>query len=259
MSNHGYITSCTLELSERSLIFGFYKFSMHSLPIKRVVHRESSVTKRASLELEAHQTLNAIMRQYLLLTFSLLLLATSLLAAPQSKKISVKAPSPYENIRCQCDNYTWRDTYGKIQVAAVNFSKSQITCVQIYQLDVSFITCYHNLYRVTARALMQLEVGGAMSVATIAMTSNTRRTAGISTVSCGDGHTRPVPHLHLAMVAAMVVGVMKGMAAATVATTTTGLKGPTDPTLEVSLEDSSAARVLVLLLVSMNVLELSLL
>ena len=200
------------------------------------------------------------MRQYLLLTFSLSLLATSLLAAPQSKKISVKAPSPYENIRCQCDNYTWRDTYGKIQVAAVKFMKSQITYVQIPQLHVSFITCYHNLYRVTARALMQLVVGGAMSVATIAMTSNTRRTAGISTVSCGGGPTRPVPHLHLAMVEAMVVDVMKGMGAATVvATTTTGLIGPTDPTLEVLLEDSSVARVLVLLSVSMNVLELSLL
>ena len=115
------------------------------------------------------------------------------------------------------------------------------------------------MYRVTARALMQLVVGGAMSVATIAMTSNTRRTAGISTVSCGGGPTRPVPHLHLAMVGATVVDVMKGMGAATVATITTGPIGQTDPTLGVLLEDSSVARVLVLLSVSMNVLELSLL
>ena len=109
---------------------------------------------------------------------------------------------------------------------------------------------------------MQLVVVGAMSGATIVMTSNTRRTAGISTVSCGSGPTRPVPHQLLAMMAAtVVVAVTKGMEAAMVATTTgqIGPTGPTDPTLEVSLADSSAARVLVLLSVSMDVLEIFLL
>merc|ERR1719499_1252014 len=32
------------------------------------------------------------------------------MAAPQTK-----AASPYENYGCQCDRYTWVDTYGKIQ------------------------------------------------------------------------------------------------------------------------------------------------
>ena len=58
------------------------------------------------------------MKQYTIAIamFSLLAVATCVLGAPQSKKIGVKAPSPYENCNCQCDHYTWQDTYGAIQV-----------------------------------------------------------------------------------------------------------------------------------------------
>merc|ERR1711936_977360 len=73
-------------------------------------------TRGASLELETHATAqNIIMKQYTIAMFSLLAVATCVLGAPQSKKIGVKAPSPYENCNCQCDHYTWQDTYGAIQ------------------------------------------------------------------------------------------------------------------------------------------------
>ena len=53
--------------------------------------------------------------------FALMAVTASVLGSPQRKKISVKAPSPFENYGCQCDNYTWLDTYGKTQVGANSF------------------------------------------------------------------------------------------------------------------------------------------
>merc|ERR1711884_481053 len=50
------------------------------------------------------------MKQHICLALSLFCLGASTMAAPQTK-----AASPYENYGCQCDRYTWVDTYGKIQ------------------------------------------------------------------------------------------------------------------------------------------------
>merc|ERR1712027_242206 len=60
-------------------------------------------------------TQNIIMKKYTLIMFALMAVTACVLGSPQRKKISVKAPSPFENYGCQCDNYTWQDTYGKIQ------------------------------------------------------------------------------------------------------------------------------------------------
>ena len=61
-------------------------------------------------------TQNIIMKKYTLIMVALMAVTACVLGSPQRKKISVKAPSPFENYGCQCDNYTWQDTYGKIQV-----------------------------------------------------------------------------------------------------------------------------------------------
>merc|ERR1711978_28609 len=61
-------------------------------------------------------TQNIIMKKYTLIMFALMAVTACAVGSPQRKKISVKAPSPFENYGCQCDNYTWQDTYGKIQV-----------------------------------------------------------------------------------------------------------------------------------------------
>merc|ERR1712241_1208715 len=60
-------------------------------------------------------TQNIIMKKYTLMMFALMAVTACVVGSPQRKKISVKAPSPFENYGCQCDNYTWQDTYGKIQ------------------------------------------------------------------------------------------------------------------------------------------------
>merc|ERR1739836_276442 len=60
-------------------------------------------------------TQNIIMKKYTLTMFALMAATACVVGSPQRKKISVKAPSPFENYGCQCDNYTWQDTYGKIQ------------------------------------------------------------------------------------------------------------------------------------------------
>ena len=63
------------------------------------------------------------MKRCTFVSFALLSVAVSVMAAPQDKKsdIGVKAPSPYENCNCQCHHYTWQDTYGKIQVGTLHF------------------------------------------------------------------------------------------------------------------------------------------
>merc|ERR1712197_154211 len=60
-------------------------------------------------------TQNIIMKKYTLIMFALMAVTACVVGSPQRKKISVKAPSPFENYGCQCANYTWQDTYGKIQ------------------------------------------------------------------------------------------------------------------------------------------------
>merc|ERR1712117_409272 len=69
------------------------------------------VEDRAALE----EPQNIIMKRYTLIIFALMAVTACVLGSPQRKKISVKAPSPFENYGCQCDNYTWQDTYGKIR------------------------------------------------------------------------------------------------------------------------------------------------
>merc|ERR1712210_334390 len=73
------------------------------------------VTRRASLELGTHATQNSIMKQFMIAMFFLLALAACVMGSPQRKNIAVKAPSPIENCNCQCDHYTWQDTYGAVQ------------------------------------------------------------------------------------------------------------------------------------------------
>merc|ERR1712210_84984 len=58
---------------------------------------------------------NIIMKKYTCIMFSLMAVTACVLGSPQRRKIGVKAPSPFENYGCQCDNYTWLDTYGKVQ------------------------------------------------------------------------------------------------------------------------------------------------
>ena len=107
--------------------------------------------------------------------FALMAVTACVVGSPQRKKISVKAPSPFENYGCQCDNYTWQDTYGKIQVWDIALIVTR-TAIHLWWCHVFF--------REIARALTQPVVGGVMSdLAILAMTYNTPRIEEIVMVS----------------------------------------------------------------------------
>ena len=115
-----------------------------TLSIKWTVDWKFSISrlKHISALTKKFNTHILIMKQHTLVSFALLAIAVSVLGAPQDKSkgnIGVKAPSPIENCGCQCHHYTWRDTYGKIQVTAHNlifvlhhlFATSKLFSVQL--------------------------------------------------------------------------------------------------------------------------------